>query len=85
MKVLEFVKARRKIPLAEEKQLLDCLKLVLDNEWTVGTEEMLKLFDMLQLRQKAEVAEEFTEFLEFITLLAMQLKCDTDQIENYFH
>ena len=45
--MLEFIKERKKIPLAEEKQLLDCLKLVLDNEWLVGTEEMLKLFDML--------------------------------------
>ena len=85
MRALEFIRERKKIPLAEEKQLLDCLKLVLDNEWTVGTEEMLKLFDMLQLKQKVQVAEEFSEFLEFVTLLSMQLKCDTDQIESYFH
>ena len=48
--MLLFIKERDGHPLAEEKQLLDCLKLVLDNGWTVGTEELLKLFDLLELK-----------------------------------
>ena len=46
--MLQFIKERKDVlPLAEEKQLLDCLKIVLDNEWVIGTEEMLKLFELL--------------------------------------
>ena len=48
--MLQFIKDRKDVlPLAEEKQLLDCLKIVLDNEWVVDTEEMIKLFDLLKL------------------------------------
>ena len=46
-KCLEYIGIRGSIPLAEEKQLLDGLKLVLDNGWTIKTEELLQLFDLL--------------------------------------
>lgn len=82
--MLVYIKERDGHPLAEEKQLLDCLKLVLDNGWTVGTEEMLKLFDMLELNTKVCVTEEFSAFIEFCYLLSMMLKVDTEAIENYF-
>ena len=72
------------MPLAEEKQLLDCLKMVLDNEWVVGTEEMIKLFDLLKMQQKVKASEEFRETLRFITLLCLHLKLDIGKIENYF-
>ena len=72
-------------PLAEEKQLLDCLKVVLDNGWTVCTEELIQLFDMLELSQKVKVKEEYTDFLQFLYLLGIMLKVDTASIENYFH
>ena len=39
--VLEFVKERNSIPVAEEKMLMDGLKLVLDNGWTLGESEMV--------------------------------------------
>lgn len=39
--MLVFIKDRADHhPLAEEKQLLDCLKIVLDNGWTVGVGEL---------------------------------------------
>ena len=70
--------------MAEEKQLLDCLKVVLDNGWTFGTDEMLKLFDILELSKKVCVHEDFSSFLEFVYLLGMMFKVDTIAIENYF-
>ena len=83
--MLQFIKDRKDVlPLAEEKQLLDCLKIVLDNEWVIGTEEMLKLFDLLQMKQKVKVSDEFTEILRFITLLSLHLKLDIDKIDEYF-
>ena len=72
------------MPLAEEKQLLDCLKMVLDNEWVIGTEEMIKLFDLLKMKQKVKASDEFTEILRFIALLSLHLKLDLGKIENYF-
>ena len=76
--MLVYIKERNGHPMAEEKQLLDCLKLVLDNGWTVGTEEFLKLFDMLELNKKVVVSEEFTAFIEFCYLIGIVLKVDTD-------
>ena len=64
--------------------MLDCLKLVLDNGWTVGTDEMIKFFDMLELSKKVSETEEFSAFIEFCSLLAMMLKVDKDAIEGYF-
>ena len=83
--VLNYIKDRKDVlPLAEEKQLLDCLKMVLDNEWVIGTDEMIKLFDLLRMKQKVKASEEFTEILRFITLMCLHLKLDIDRIEKYF-
>ena len=58
--MLVFIKERTDHhPLAEEKQLLDCLKIVLDNGWTVGRDELLQIFELLDLRNKVIVNEEF--------------------------
>ena len=57
-RLLVYIKEGGRHPLAEMKQLLDCLKLVLDNGWTVGTGELIKLFDMLDLSKKVVVNEE---------------------------
>jgi len=53
--MLVYIKERNGHPMAEEKQLLDCLKLVLENGWTVGINELFKLFDWLNLREKVVV------------------------------
>ena len=57
---------------------------MLDNGWTVGTEEFLKLFDMLELNKKVIVNEEFKSFIEFCYLLGIMLKIDEAQVESYF-
>ena len=82
--MLVYIKERDGHPMAEEKQLLDCLKLVLDNGWTVGNEELIKLFDLLELRRKVVVSEEFQAFIEFCYLLALMLKMDSSIVEDYF-
>ena len=83
--MLNYIKDRKDVlPLAEEKQLLDCLKMVLDNEWVIGTDEMIRLFDLLRMKQKVKASEEFTEILRFITLMCLHLKLDIDRIEKYF-
>lgn len=34
--LLTFIKERGALPVAEEKQILDALKIVLDNQWVLG-------------------------------------------------
>ena len=57
---------------------------MLENGWTVGTGELIKLFDMLELKAKVVVSDEYQAFIEFCYLLALLLKVDEDQIEQYF-
>ena len=82
--VLKFIKERESIPVAEEKQLLDCLNLVLDNGWTVTSDDLKKIFDLLELRDKIHVSDENQEILEFFCLIGMLMKIDTSEIESYF-
>ena len=72
------------IPLAEEKQLLDGLKLVLDNGWTVQIKELIQLFDLLRLKQKVRVDEKNAEFLEFVIFIGMAFDIEIKEIEDYF-
>ena len=57
---------------------------MLDNGWTVHIEELIKLFDMLELTKKVVVTEEFSAFIEFCMLLAMMLKVNSEAVEGYF-
>lgn len=50
----------------------------------MGIEEILKLFDMLELDKKVVVSDDYAPFIEFCYLLALMLKVDTKQIEGYF-
>jgi len=70
--------------LAEEKQLLDGLKLVLDNGWTVQIKELIQLFDLLRLKQKVRVDEKNAEFLEFVIFIGMAFDIEIKEIEEYF-
>lgn len=60
--LLEQLRVRKCIPVAEEKMLLDGLKLVLDNGWTVGTAEMGQLMEMCNLKSKVFDDENFMHF-----------------------
>ena len=83
-KCLAYIGARGVIPLAEEKQLLDGLKLVLDNGWTISTDELIQLFELLGLKKKVFVNENNLGFLEFVYFIAVVFKVDMKVIEDYF-
>lgn len=68
--MLEYIKLRCHIPVAEEKMLLDGLKLVLDNGWTIQTVEFLQLCDLCGLKCKVQVDTEFVGFLEFVFVVS---------------
>jgi hypothetical protein len=67
--VLAFVKERNSIPVAEEKMLMDGLKMVLDNGWTLGEAEMVQLMQMCSLSNKVYMDEKYLPFLEFLFYL----------------
>lgn len=83
--VLEFIKVRgHVIPVAEEKMLLDGLKLVLDNCWTIRTDEFLQLCDLCGLKQKVQVSHEFEQFLEFVFVVSEMFGLDQALVQSYF-
>lgn len=57
---------------------------MLENGWTVGTAELIKLFDMLDLKSKVVVSDVNQAFIEFCYLLALLLNLDAEQVELYF-
>lgn len=38
--------------MQEEKQILDGIKIILDNGWIINTDELLQFFESLGLREK---------------------------------
>ena len=50
MQVLGLIKARGVQPLAEEKQILDGIKIILENGWIIKQQELLMFFDSLGLK-----------------------------------
>ena len=84
MQVLGLIKARGVQPLAEEKQILDGIKIILENGWIVKQQELLIFFDSLGLKQKASALLNQTQFLEFTYLLSMLFGIDVKAVEEYF-
>ena len=82
--VLDFIKERGSNPMQEEMQILDGIKIILENGWTVKTDELLKYFDLLGLRDKINVIEENLLFLEFIYLISRLFEIETEKIKIYF-
>ena len=70
--------------MQEEMQILDGIKIILENGWTVKTDELLKYFDLLGLRDKINVIEENLLFLEFIYLISRLFEIETEKIKIYF-
>jgi hypothetical protein len=81
---LDFIGVRGSIPVAEEKMLLDGVKMVLDNGWTIQDEEMLQLFDMCKLKTKVFFSLEYSKFLEFVYVVVAQLGLEQEKIQSYF-
>lgn len=78
--VLQFMKERNTKPVQEEKQILDGIKIILENGWVLQTDEILEFFDSLGLRQKLTVSTENLMFLEFIYLLCRVFDIETTRI-----
>eukprot|EP00347_Sterkiella_histriomuscorum_P011921 403370583 len=83
--LLKFLKERASLPVAEEKQILDALKIVLDNQWVVGQQEILQIFDLVGLNNgKIKIDYENLSFLEFIYLIAKLYDIELKKIQDYF-
>ena len=54
------------IPAAEEKQILDAIKIVLENGYCISESEMLEIFDIVGLRALAETCREGDMFIDFV-------------------
>lgn len=78
--VLQFMKERNTKPVQEEKQILDGIKIILENGWILQTEEMLQLFETLGLLHKLTVSTENLMFLEFVYLLCRVFDIDSTRI-----
>ena len=82
--VLLFLKERQTKPVVEEKQILDGIKIILDNGWIMHTQELLTFFDTLDIKAKLGVSVENLKFLEFIYVLCRLFEADITQIQDYF-
>ena len=66
-----FVKERGSNPLNEERQILDGMKLILENGWIIETNEIKMFFSMIGLQIKARELVAQTSFQEFIYALCI--------------
>ncbi|CDW81253.1 UNKNOWN [Stylonychia lemnae] len=83
--LLKFLKEREVLPVAEEKQILDALKIVLDNQWILGEKELLQIFDLVGLNEgRVKIDVDNLSFLEFIYLIAKLYEIDMKLIQDYF-
>ena len=78
--ILKYAKERTALPLAEEKQILDCIKLILENGWVLGDDELVKLFEVLDLKTKIAVTESAQDFFKFLFLLTKLFKLDYQKV-----
>jgi|TARA_B110001450_G_C17233323_1_gene324400 hypothetical protein len=53
-----------------EKQILDGLKVILDNGWVIATAELVEFFDSLKLSTRSSSLVKRTQFLEFMTMVS---------------
>ena len=78
------MKERGTIPMQEEKQILDGIRIILENGWIVKSDELIKYFDLLGLNEKSRVNEENLKFLEFIYLVGRLFEIDIVKLKEYF-
>jgi hypothetical protein len=60
------------LPAAEEKQILDAIKILLDNGYTLSEHELLQIFNLIGLQgltlgvQATQVEKHFFEFVFYL-------------------
>jgi len=72
------------IPAAEEKQILDAIKIVLENGYCISETEMLEIFDIVGLRALAETCNEGDMFIEFVRYVARVFEFREESFNEYF-
>jgi hypothetical protein len=75
------------LPTAEEKQIMDAIKIVLENGYTVGDFEIKQIFDLIGLRgmslnmnMSAVDEDSHLPFLEFVFYLGKLFNLDIPSI-----
>ena len=89
LQLLKFLKERRgppggtALPVAEEKQILDAIKIVLENGYCLGDFELLEIFDLIGLKGGLPQLEDEDQqpFKEFIYYLGRLFKVDMDSLK----
>lgn len=80
------------LPVAEEKQILDAIKIVLENGYCLGEYEIIQIFDIIGLRGFAQqepiigqnvVEEENRPFMQFIEHLTSLFNLNEQLIKEY--
>lgn len=74
------MKERKSKPVMEEKQILDGIKIILENGWILETKEVLQFFESLNLKQKIQLSVNNLMFQEFIYLVCRLFEVDLTQI-----
>ena len=75
------------LPAAEEKQILDAIKILLDNGYTLGEHELLQIFDMIGLQgliHGLHSTQLEQHFFEFVFYLGKVFNLDITALEDYF-
>ena len=74
------------IPAAEEKQILDAIKIVLENGYCVSELEMLEIFDIVGLRNLPEslTKSESEPFMHFLRQLFTVFEFSQESFNEYF-
>lgn len=83
--LLQWMKERATEPVQEEMQIMDGLFIMLNNGWTVKTEELLQSFDLIDLRSKSQYLQENIKFYEFLQLMANLFEVDLDKLKAFFN
>jgi tRNA threonylcarbamoyladenosine modification (KEOPS) complex Cgi121 subunit len=75
------------LPAAEEKQILDAIKILLDNGYTLSEAEIIQIFDMIGLqglKLSVECTEIERQFFEFVFYMGKVFEIEIKKIEEYF-
>ena len=84
--MLEFIRQRdrKEKPKPEEKQILDGIKIILENDWLVATDELLEFFNLIDLRSKHNAVTPDVQIEKFLKMLCKEFDLDELPIDAYF-
>jgi hypothetical protein len=83
--ILQLLQERGTEPVQEEMQIMDGLFYMLNNGWTILTDELLQAFDIIELKNKSQYLEDNLMFYEFLVLLADLFEINFTRLKEYFN